>query len=184
MFDIAPEAQPRHTPLGGLRRLGTVMNRRKSVVGPSAGTFDRKAEKKRSPFAAFKRADSSRDMQIPESPPGTASGRPDTSSADHSSFRNPSISQDHSQLDAAAVISEPRAEATTNGANHETQAGLLNNHANPVSYYSTGLLCHAVELRTNPNFSRRLTRKDSQSVPQPSMRSHVLKMRQLGMFSV
>lgn len=64
-----PEAQPRHTPLGGLRRLGTVMNRRKSVVVPSATSFDRKSEKKRSPFAAFKRADSSREMQIPESPP-------------------------------------------------------------------------------------------------------------------
>lgn len=109
------------------------MNRRKSVVGPSAGTFDRKAEKKRSPFAAFKRADSSRDLQIPESPPGTASGRPGTSSADHSSLRNPSLSQDHSHLDAAAVISEPRAEPATNGATPDTQAGLSNNHANQVS---------------------------------------------------
>ncbi|CAI7623471.1 unnamed protein product [Penicillium bialowiezense] len=133
-----PEAQPRHTPLGGLRRLGTVMNRRKSVVGPSAGTFDRKAEKKRSPFAAFKRADSSRDLQIPESPPGTASGRPGTSSGDHSSLRNPSLSQDHSQLDAAAVISEPRAEATTNGATPDTQAGLINNHANQPQVDSEG----------------------------------------------
>ncbi|CAG7994592.1 unnamed protein product [Penicillium olsonii] len=131
-----PEAQPRHTPLGGLRRLGTVMNRRKSVVGPSAGTFDRKAEKKRSPFAAFMRADSSRDMQIPESPPGTASGRPDTSSAEHSSLRNPSVSHDQPTLDAAAPISDPYAGAATNGAINgaalDTQTGLPDNHVNQV----------------------------------------------------
>ncbi|CAG8287954.1 unnamed protein product [Penicillium salamii] len=134
----APEAQPRHTPLGGLRRLGTVMNRRKSVVGPSAGTFDRKAEKKRSPFAAFKRADSSRDLQIPESPPGTASGRPDTSSADHSSLRNPSVSQDHPALDPAAPISETRTEAATNGATPETQSGFLDNPVNQPQVDSEG----------------------------------------------
>jgi hypothetical protein len=133
----APEAVPRHTPLGGLRRLGTVMNRRKSVVGPSAGTFDRKAEKKRSPFAAFKRADSSRDLQIPESPPGTASGRPDTSFTDHSSLRNTSVSQDRPGLDSAAVIAEPHAGSTTNGTTAEAQPVLMNNHVGQASYWVT-----------------------------------------------
>jgi hypothetical protein len=109
------------------------MNRRKSVVGPSAGTFDRKAEKKRSPFAAFKRADSSRDLQIPESPPATASGRPDTSFTDHSSLRNPSVSQDRPGLDSAAVNYEPHAGGTTNGATPEAQPGLMNDHGNQVS---------------------------------------------------
>ncbi|KAL3468016.1 Muniscin C-terminal mu homology domain-containing protein [Aspergillus heterothallicus] len=67
-----PVPEPRHgTAFGGLRRLGTVMNRRKSVVIPSGGPSEKKY---RSPFS-FKRGDS-RDMQIPEDPrperPGTA----------------------------------------------------------------------------------------------------------------
>lgn len=107
------------------------MNRRKSIVGPSAGTFDRKAEKKRSPFAAFKRADSSRDMQIPESPPMTATDRPGTSFTDQSSLRNPSVSQDHAGLDAAAPVTEVHPETPRNGAAPEA-LGLTNNHVNPV----------------------------------------------------
>ncbi|KAJ5664431.1 hypothetical protein N7507_005162 [Penicillium longicatenatum] len=84
---------PRNTALGGLRRLGTVMGRRKSMVIPSGSTFDRKAEKKRSPFAPFKRSDSSRDMQIPESPPSTAD-RPDSSMIEEEYTRTPSVSHD------------------------------------------------------------------------------------------
>ncbi|CAP92332.1 Pc13g12630 [Penicillium rubens Wisconsin 54-1255] len=126
-----PEAQPRHTPLGGLRRLGTVMNRRKSVVVPSATSFDRKSEKKRSPFAAFKRADSSREMQIPESPPPTASDRPGTSFTDQSSLRNPSVSQDRSGVDAAATMPEEHPETPRNGAAPEAP-GLANNHVSQV----------------------------------------------------
>lgn len=134
---LAPEAQPRHTPLGGLRRLGTVMNRRKSVALPSGG-FDRKAEKKRSPFAAspfaaFKRADSSRDLQIPESPPATASDRPGTSLTDQSSLRNPSTSQDRTGLETTATIPEAHTEATTNGTTPEAQVGFANNHTSQVS---------------------------------------------------
>ncbi|CAG8174523.1 unnamed protein product [Penicillium nalgiovense] len=132
-----PEAQPRHTPLGGLRRLGTVMNRRKSVVIPSSGPFDRKAEKKRSPFAAFKRADSSRDMQIPESPPPTASDHPGTSLTDQSSLRNPSVSQDRSGLDTAATMPEEHPETPGNGAAPEAP-GLANNHVNQPLVDSEG----------------------------------------------
>lgn len=123
MIYLVPEAQQRHTPLGGLRRLGTVMNRRKSVVLPSTGSHDRKADKKRSPFAAFMRADSSRDMQIPESPPATGD-RPGTSFTDQSSLRNPSMSQDRAGLDAGATMSE----------HSETRNGETNNHVNQVNY--------------------------------------------------
>ncbi|KGO46718.1 Fps/Fes/Fer/CIP4 homology [Penicillium expansum] len=130
-----PEAQPRHTPLGGLRRLGTVMNRRKSIAMPSTGTFDRKAEKKRSPFAAFKRADSSRDLQIPESPPLTATDRPGTSFTDQSSLRNPSVSQDHAGLDTAATEPEVHPESPRNGAAPE---GFTNNHVNQPHVDSEG----------------------------------------------
>ncbi|KXG49398.1 Fps/Fes/Fer/CIP4 homology [Penicillium griseofulvum] len=133
----APEAQPRHTPLGGLRRLGTVMNRRKSVALPSTGSFDRKAEKKRSPFAAFKRADSSRDLQIPESPPATASDRPGTSFTDQSSLRNPSVSHDRTGLDTVATIPEAHPETIRNGVAPESLE-LTNNHANQPQVDSEG----------------------------------------------
>lgn len=116
-----PEAQPRHTPLGGLRRLGTVMGRRKSMATAPAG-FDRKAEKKRSPFAPFKRSESSRDMQIPESPPSTAD-RPDTSmtTMTEESGRNVSISQDQHAPEpvAAAPVAQPVLSTTANGTSTE-----------------------------------------------------------------
>ncbi|KAJ5167088.1 uncharacterized protein N7482_005869 [Penicillium canariense] len=124
----APEAVPRHTPLGGLRRLGTVMNRRKSVIGPTSGSFDRKAEKKhRSPFAPFKRSESAREMQISESPP-SISERPGTSFTEDSSIRNPSVSQDHNVTDTItpAPISQPEP-STANGTSPEAQAGLISN---------------------------------------------------------
>ncbi|EAL90691.1 conserved hypothetical protein [Aspergillus fumigatus A1163] len=65
---VAPE--PRTTALGGLKRLGTVMGRRKSVVHTPGGGPLFGDKKHRSPFASFKRGDS-REMQIPESPTGT-----------------------------------------------------------------------------------------------------------------
>lgn len=71
--------EPRHgTAFGGLRRLGTVMNRRRSVVLPSGGPSEKKY---RSPFS-FKRGDT-RDMQIPEDP---RSERPDTAVTSQGSY--------------------------------------------------------------------------------------------------
>lgn len=43
------------------------MNRRKSIVGSPSGSFSLD-KKHRAPFVPFRRGDSSRDMQIPESP--------------------------------------------------------------------------------------------------------------------
>jgi hypothetical protein len=130
----APEAQPRHTPLGGLRRLGTVMNRRKSVVGPSAGTYDRKAEKKhRSPFAPFKRSESSRDMPIPESPPGTPSDRPGTSLAEEEPVRTPDVSHDRTLTDTVTPVPVAQPGPTaTNGTSQEARTGVVSNGANQV----------------------------------------------------
>jgi hypothetical protein len=130
----APEAQPRQTPLGGLRRLGTVMNRRKSVVGPSAGTYDRKAEKKHfSPFAPFKRSDSSRDMQIPESPPGTPTDRPGTSITEEEPARTAGVSHDRALTDVVSPVSFSQPEPTgTNGTYQEAQAGFAGNGAEHV----------------------------------------------------
>lgn len=113
---IVPE--PRH-PLGGLKRLGTVMNsRRKSIAQPGGSFFMDK--KNRSPFASFKRGDS-RDMQIPESPPPGAD-RPDTAFTTQDSFsetqRNQSESRDREGLGAVISTSpEPQSAPTaTNGA--------------------------------------------------------------------
>jgi len=119
--------------MGGLRRLGTVMNRRKSVIVPSGGGNERKSEKKyRSPFGAFKRSESARDMQIPESPPQTASDRPGTSFTEESA-RNPSVSQDHTATDAItpAPVSQPEPIAT-NGTTANAQAGFTSNGTGQV----------------------------------------------------
>ncbi|KAJ5917382.1 hypothetical protein N7466_010936 [Penicillium verhagenii] len=133
-----PEAQPRNTALGGLRRLGTVMGRRKSMVVPSGSTFDRKAEKKRSPFAPFKRSDSSRDMQIPESPPSTAD-RPGTSMTDDDYARTSSMSRDQTAGEALAPvpIAQPYS-STTNGTSPEARAGIVRNGTDPSHVDSEG----------------------------------------------
>ncbi|KAJ5975662.1 hypothetical protein N7481_009369 [Penicillium waksmanii] len=135
----APEAVPRNTPLGGLRRLGTVMNRRKSVIGPSAGSYEKKSEKKyRSPFGPFKRSESARDMQIPESPPTTSSGRPGTALTEESA-RNPSVSQDRTGVEAIVPAPISQREPTTmNGTSPEAQAGLVSNGTTQAHVDSEG----------------------------------------------
>ena len=57
-----PESTPHKSKLGGLKRFGTVMNRRKSAVPPPPPTSEKK-EKKSRPFSAFRRGDSSRSFQ-------------------------------------------------------------------------------------------------------------------------
>ncbi|KAJ5493808.1 Fps/Fes/Fer/CIP4 homology [Penicillium fimorum] len=116
-----PEAQPRHTPLGGLRRLGTVMNRRKSVALPSTGSEP-------TPLAIYK---------YPNPPPATATDRPGTSFTDQSSLRNPSVSQDRNGLDTATAIPETHPENPRNGAASEG-LGLNNDHVNPPQVDSEG----------------------------------------------
>ncbi|KAE8366102.1 Muniscin C-terminal mu homology domain-containing protein [Aspergillus caelatus] len=116
----APEPQPRHsTPLGGLKRLGTVMNRRKSIIQPSGGAAFFSDKKHRSPFASFKRGDS-RDMQIPESlpdeeRPGTAL----TTQENHNeATRIPSETNDHEGHGTMASI--PAAQSVPTTANGTT----------------------------------------------------------------
>ncbi|EHA18216.1 hypothetical protein ASPNIDRAFT_52645 [Aspergillus niger ATCC 1015] len=117
-----PAPEPRHnTPLGGLKRLGTVMNRRRSIVQPSsAGPFF-SDKKHRSPFASFKRGDS-RELQIPETPtegmerPSTAMSTQDTEPAGISSEPH-----EHESFTGATSTAMPQsAPATANGAtSHE-----------------------------------------------------------------
>lgn len=104
------------------------MNRRKSVIGPSAGSYEKKSEKKyRSPFGPFKRSESARDMQIPESPPTTSSGRPGTALTEESA-RNPSVSQDRTGVEAVVPAPISQREPTAmNGTSPEEQAGIVRN---------------------------------------------------------
>lgn len=157
------------------------MNRRKSVIGPTAGSFDRKAEKKhRSPFAPFKRSDSSREMQIPESPPSTAN-RPGTSFTEESSLRNPSVSHDHNVPDTIAPAPNEHQEPfVANGTSAEVQAGLISN--------GTAQVCSAIlpllEFLTQfiDHFHRpTLIPTASLSDLQLWMKSHVPREKQQGM---
>ncbi|KAJ5247415.1 hypothetical protein N7468_002398 [Penicillium chermesinum] len=134
-----PEPPAKSTPLGGLRRLGTVMGRRKSMVVSPGASFDKKADKKRSPFAPFKRSDSSREMQIPESPPSTADG-PVTSFMNDEPMRNSSVSQDHDPdaITHAPVTSSTPAAPATNGASPDIHARVTSNGTGQAQIDSDG----------------------------------------------
>ncbi|PWY77547.1 hypothetical protein BO70DRAFT_294795 [Aspergillus heteromorphus CBS 117.55] len=141
-----PVPEPRHsTPLGGLKRLGTVMNRRRSIVQPSgAGPFFSSDKKHRSPFASFKRGDS-RDMQIPETPP-EGSERPGTALTAHDSHTEvPSIPSEPNENEGfAGVVSNSMPQSappTANGsASHEqhAEAGLTTINPNESRVDSEG----------------------------------------------
>lgn len=112
---LVPE--PRHTPLGGLKRLGTVMNRRKSIVQGSSAGFISPEKKHRAPFAPFRRGDS-RDTQLPEeSPiPGQDSGlSQEPTSPQSGSVRRPSESHGREDFETAAPIPENQPVPVTNG---------------------------------------------------------------------
>ncbi|KAF4168989.1 hypothetical protein CNMCM6936_000400 [Aspergillus lentulus] len=112
-----PAPEPRTTALGGLKRLGTVMGRRKSVVQTPGGGPLFGDKKHRSPFASFKRGDS-RDMQIPESPTGT--DRPGTALTTQDSHGEaaPIPSEIHERELPGSLPTSPEPQqipATTNG---------------------------------------------------------------------
>ena len=102
------------------------MNRRKSVVQSSGGGII--SEKKhRSPFAAFKRADSAREMQIPESAPEEAY-RADTAVTTQGNINEPtraaSESFDRGRPDHLPVSPGPQpAGAATNGSAYQEMQG-------------------------------------------------------------
>lgn len=109
--------------MGGLRRLGTVMNRRKSVVIGS-GTSIPSSEKKGRPTFGFRRGDSSQNVhtQLPSTPPGR-----DTPSIASESIGSPSgtipASRDaHISEEPSGITPIPETTetvATTNGtSNH------------------------------------------------------------------
>ncbi|PYH48362.1 uncharacterized protein BP01DRAFT_388993 [Aspergillus saccharolyticus JOP 1030-1] len=122
-----PAPEPRHsTPLGGLKRLGTVMNRRRSIVQPSGGGPFFSDKKHRSPFASFKRGDS-RDLQIPETPP-EGSDRPGTALTSQEgpseSLNIPGEFPEHEDFNrtAPSPVSQPAAASANGDISHETPA--------------------------------------------------------------
>ncbi|KAL1960872.1 hypothetical protein VTO42DRAFT_5855 [Malbranchea cinnamomea] len=97
-----PRDNHRPTPLGGLRRLGTVMGRRRSIVIPSGPTSPDREKKFRSPFASFRKnevtrnfhqMDSQEDDLGPERPIGSSSSR-QRDVPTRSSTRTDSVSED------------------------------------------------------------------------------------------
>ncbi|KAL4934158.1 uncharacterized protein BDV17DRAFT_248503 [Aspergillus undulatus] len=105
-----PVPEPRHgTPFGGLRRLGTVMNRRKSIVMPSGGPSEKKF---RSPFS-FKRGDS---QEIPEDP---RPERPDTAVTSQGSYSEATRlpSESHDQEDRERFSPSPPPQTAPDAAN-------------------------------------------------------------------
>ncbi|OKL63733.1 hypothetical protein UA08_00900 [Talaromyces atroroseus] len=139
-----PVPEPRNTPrMGGLRRLGTVMNRRKSVVLGSGMSLP-SSEKKSRPAFGFRRGDSSQNVhaQLPSTPPGR-----DTHSIASESIGSPSgtipASRDtHAPEDSTVITPIPETAetiATTNGlASTHTAAELPSTATNQVQVDSEG----------------------------------------------
>ncbi|KAK2772782.1 hypothetical protein FQN53_004452 [Emmonsiellopsis sp. PD_33] len=93
-----PLPQQRHTPLGGLKRLGTVMGRRKSVVQPSGGATT-SPERKFRPFTSFRRNDSTRNFHQVNAQPNSGNTLAPTTSRDETSLR-PTSSREPSRTDS------------------------------------------------------------------------------------
>ncbi|EED21492.1 conserved hypothetical protein [Talaromyces stipitatus ATCC 10500] len=124
-----PVPEPRHTPrMGGLRRLGTVMNRRKSVVLGSGTSIP--TEKKSRPGFGFRRGDSSSNVhtQLPSTPPGR-----DTPSIAGESIGSPpptaSTANEYIQTEDTTTIT-PIPETNETAA---TTNGLASNHADTAA---------------------------------------------------
>ena len=101
------------------------------MIGPPAGSFDKKADKKRSPFAPFKRSDSSREMQIPESPTAPTMDRPGTSLTEEESPNHLTVSQDRGIHEADAPTPTAHAvPSATDGTLIEEQTRSASTNAN------------------------------------------------------
>lgn len=176
----SPAPEPRHTPLGGLKRLGTVMNRRKSVANPTG--FGEK--KHRSPFASFKRGDShSRDATIPESSSGT--DRPGTAlttqESRSDSVRQPSESHERDILGTTSPtgFAQPTPVATNGTTAHQdvpAGTGTANTTINEV--------CNTRKVARHRLADEWIrypwTPKDTQRSPRQLMISRELKEKRLG----
>jgi hypothetical protein len=166
---VAPE--PRTTALGGLKRLGTVMGRRKSVVHTPGGGPLFGDKKHRSPFASFKRGDS-RDMQIPESPTGT--DRPGTALTTQDSHGEaaPIPSEIHERELPGSLPTSPEPQhipATTNGGSTQE----VHNELTPAAALTANEVCvddMNIWIKLTTMHSRESTRKGSRNDRRPLTR--------------
>ncbi|EAS32378.3 uncharacterized protein CIMG_03402 [Coccidioides immitis RS] len=107
--DQQPNPQQRHTPLGGLKRLGTVMGRRRSIVQPNSG-YTSPEKKFRSPFMPFRRTESSRSFHQVENQPTPPNGLAPVRSRDGSSQHRPG-----SSATGSVTQPEPHIDTVLNG---------------------------------------------------------------------
>lgn len=102
--------QQRHTSLGGLKRLGTVMGRRRSIVQTTSGHAS--PEKKYRPaFMPFRRTESTRSFHQVDNQPTSPNGLTPARSREGSSHYRPG-----SSATGRGSQSEPQIETVLNGA--------------------------------------------------------------------
>ncbi|KKZ65152.1 hypothetical protein EMCG_09019 [[Emmonsia] crescens] len=103
-----------HLRLGGLKRFGTVMGRRKSVVHHSTGSAGSPERKFRSPFTAFRKSESTRSFQQVDMQPNVGDFLAPTASRDDPSLRRPASSPREIARSESISVSRQRP-ATPNG---------------------------------------------------------------------
>ena len=131
----------RHTPLGGLKRLGTVMSRRKSVMEPT----DTPEKKSRGPFASF-RKDSVAREPLPEGPESFAEpDRPVTSSAPRDLYEESvpaSIEQPAALEPQPRSRHKPQPPVPKHGTTREPEPATLNSNGTSLQPgYPAGEVC-------------------------------------------
>ncbi|EEQ84244.2 hypothetical protein RJZ56_003089 [Blastomyces dermatitidis] len=104
-----------HMRLGGLKRLGTVMGRRKSIVHHSTGNSGSPERKFRSPFTAFRKSESTRNFQQVEMQHNPSDYLAPITSRDDLSLRRPASSPRETARSDSISASHQRP-TTPNGA--------------------------------------------------------------------
>ncbi|OAX84366.1 hypothetical protein ACJ72_01258 [Emergomyces africanus] len=108
-----------HTRLGGLKRFGTVMGRRKSVVHHSTGGAGSPEKKFRSPFTAFRKSESTRNFQQ------VGDHLAPTTSRDDPSLRRPASSPRETARSASISASHHQPPVTPNSTVAPEESALL-----------------------------------------------------------
>ncbi|OJD24979.1 hypothetical protein ACJ73_03657 [Blastomyces percursus] len=104
-----------HMRLGGLKRLGTVMGRRKSIVHHSTGSTGSPERKFRSPFTAFRKSESTRNFQQVDMQHNASDYLAPTTSGDDPSLRRP-VSSPRETARSDSISASHQRTATPNGA--------------------------------------------------------------------
>ncbi|EGC43660.1 fes/CIP4 homology domain-containing protein [Histoplasma capsulatum var. duboisii H88] len=137
---LGPAPEPvGHMRLGGLKRLGTVMGRRKSVVHHSTGSASSPERKFRSPFTAFRKPEATRNFHPVDMQPNAGDYLAPISSRDDPSLRRPASSPRGTARSESISASHQRP-ATPNGAvspDEKTEQEIPSKEANSTDQAST-----------------------------------------------